>query len=151
MIRNYAAFSLSVAMTLALEACSSGSSSPPAEQTTQEVDPVRTTESGLMIEDVAMGTGAEAVAGNAVTVDYTGTLADGTKFDSSLDRNKPFRFVLGASKVIKGWDEGVVGMREGGERKLTIPPELGYGKAGSGNLIPPDATLFFDIQLLTVK
>src|SRR6266852_4667645 len=110
-----------------------------------------TTTSGLQYEDQAVGTGAEAKAGNTVEVHYTGTLKDGKKFDSSLDRGKPFSFKLGAGQVIKGWDEGVAGMKIGGKRKLTIPPELGYGKKGAGKVIPPDAELTFEVELLKVK
>ncbi|HBS25691.1 MAG TPA: peptidylprolyl isomerase [Gammaproteobacteria bacterium] len=107
-----------------------------------------TTESGLVYEDVTMGDGDTAVAGQTVTVHYTGYLTDGTKFDSSKDRNAPFEFSLGAGQVIKGWDEGVAGMNIGGARKLTIPPELGYGAQGAGGVIPPNATLVFDVELL---
>ena len=112
---------------------------------------VRTLPDGLKIEDVKVGTGAEAVAGKGVTVHYTGTLTDGKKFDSSLDHGQPFSFPLGAGRVIKGWDEGVAGMKVGGKRKLTIPPELGYGAAGAGAVIPANATLLFDVELLSVQ
>src|SRR5688572_22069215 len=113
-----------------------------------------TTPSGLVIEDLIVGTGAEAAAGKKVTVHYTGWLLyggeKGRKFDSSRDRNEPFEFPLGAGKVIKGWDEGVQGMRIGGSRRLTIPPELGYGARGAGGVIPPNATLLFEVELLGV-
>lgn len=109
-----------------------------------------TTDSGLVIEDLECGDGEEATSGDAVTVHYTGTLEDGTKFDSSLDREQPFEFNLGAGEVIAGWDEGVAGIKVGGTRKLTIPPELGYGEAGAGGVIPPNATLIFEIELLEV-
>jgi FKBP-type peptidyl-prolyl cis-trans isomerase FkpA len=110
------------------------------------------TPSGLIIEDLKEGTGDAAKKGDSVEVHYTGWLKkDGTKFDSSLDRKKPFTFPLGAGKVIKGWDEGVEGMKVGGKRKLTIPPDLGYGKKGFGDTIPPDATLVFEVELLKVK
>ncbi|MES9966740.1 MAG: FKBP-type peptidyl-prolyl cis-trans isomerase, partial [Sedimenticola sp.] len=96
------------------------------------------TDSGLKYEDLVEGDGEQAKAGNSVTVHYTGWLTDGSKFDSSLDRNDPFRFPLGAGRVIRGWDEGVQGMKVGGKRKLTIPPQLGYGAAGAGGVIPPN-------------
>jgi FKBP-type peptidyl-prolyl cis-trans isomerase len=105
----------------------------------------------LVMEDTVVGTGAEAVAGTKVSVHYTGRLTDGTKFDSSLDRNQPFTFNLGANEVIKGWDQGLVGMKVGGKRKLTIPPHLGYGENGAGDAIPPNATLVFEIELLDVQ
>lgn len=104
----------------------------------------------MQIQDIKVGKGAEAKAGQSVTVDYTGRLTDGTKFDSSVDSGKPFTFLLGAGKVIPGWDQGVAGMKVGGKRKLTIPPDLGYGPMGNGP-IPPNATLVFDVELLGVK
>lgn len=107
-----------------------------------------TTPSGLVIDDVTIGTGATAAAGQTVTVHYTGWLTDGTKFDSSKDRNDPFEFNLGGRQVIAGWDEGVAGMCIGGVRKLTIPPTLGYGARGAGGVIPPNATLVFEVELL---
>jgi len=106
--------------------------------------------SSLIIEDLSVGEGAEAVAGKQVTVHYTGWLSNGTKFDSSLDRNDPFDFPLGRGHVIRGWDEGVAGMLVGGKRKLTIPPEMGYGARGAGGVIPPNATLVFEVELLAV-
>lgn len=105
----------------------------------------------LKIEEQKTGTGAEAVAGKTVSVHYTGTLTDGKKFDSSLDRGQPFKFVLGAGQVIQGWDKGVAGMKVGGKRKLTIPPHLGYGERGAGGVIPPNATLVFEVELLGVE
>ena len=110
-----------------------------------------TTASGLVIEDLEVGTGPEASAGQHVQVHYTGWLTDGKKFDSSKDRNDPFVFPLGARHVISGWDEGVQGMKVGGRRKLTIPPNLGYGARGAGGVIPPNATLVFEVELLAVK
>ncbi len=104
----------------------------------------------LQIEDVKVGEGDEAKAGQTVNVHYTGWLTDGTKFDSSVDRGQPFRFPLGAGRVIRGWDEGVAGMKVGGKRKLTIPPEMGYGARGAGGVIPPNATLVFEVELLGV-
>ena len=110
-----------------------------------------TTETGLVYDDITVGEGDTAQAGQKVTVHYTGYLTDGTKFDSSKDRNDPFVFPLGAGNVIKGWDEGVQGMKIGGVRKLTIPPQLGYGERGAGGVIPPNATLVFDVELLGCK
>ena len=107
--------------------------------------------SELNIEDIVVGSGEEAKDGNKVSVHYVGTLTDGTKFDSSRDRGDPFTFTLGAGEVIKGWDQGVLGMKVGGTRKLTIPPELGYGEAGAGSDIPPNSTLIFEVELLSVE
>ena len=107
--------------------------------------------SGLVIEDTICGEGNEAVAGKTVSVHYTGWLMDGSKFDSSHDRDEAFDFRLGARQVISGWDEGVQGMKVGGVRKLTIPPELAYGRRGAGGVIPPDATLVFEVELLDVR
>ncbi|MDP2271411.1 MAG: FKBP-type peptidyl-prolyl cis-trans isomerase [Archangium sp.] len=104
----------------------------------------------LQIEDIQVGTGAEAKPGQSVSVHYTGTLTNGSKFDSSRDRKEPFDFQLGAGMVIKGWDQGVAGMKVGGRRKLTIPPELGYGAGGYPPVIPPNSTLVFDIELIEV-
>lgn len=107
-----------------------------------------TTASGLIIEDTIQGSGEIASAGQTVTVHYTGWLTDGRKFDSSKDRQEPFEFLLGGRRVIAGWDEGVVGMKIGGTRTLTIPPGLGYGSRGAGGVIPPNATLVFEVELL---
>ena len=105
----------------------------------------------LEIEDVVVGTGAEAVKGKLVSVHYTGWLTDGKKFDSSKDRGQPFQFPLGRGQVIRGWDDGVQGMKVGGKRKLTIPPDLDYGAQGAGGVIPPNATLVFEVELLGVR
>ncbi|MFL6673364.1 MAG: FKBP-type peptidyl-prolyl cis-trans isomerase [Massilia sp.] len=116
---------------------------------------ITTTNSGLQYEDTVVGNGAEAKAGQHVTVHYTGWLRNddgtpGAKFDSSKDRNDPFQFSLGAGHVIRGWDEGVQGMKVGGARRLVIPADLGYGARGAGGVIPPNATLIFDVELLAV-
>ncbi|MES1207714.1 MAG: FKBP-type peptidyl-prolyl cis-trans isomerase [Pseudomonadota bacterium] len=110
-----------------------------------------TTKSGLKYWDVKKGTGAVAKSGDSVKVHYTGWLTDGKKFDSSVDRGEPFAFKLGAGMVIKGWDEGVAGMKVGGKRQLRIPAELGYGARGAGGAIPPNAELVFDVELLGVN
>ena len=122
------------------------------------VEPVATGSAGpametdkLIIQDERVGTGTEASTGKKVTVNYAGTLTNGTKFDSSYDRNEPFIFNLGAGEVIKGWDQGVTGMKVGGKRKLTIPASLGYGSIGAGGVIPPNATLIFEVELLKVE
>ncbi len=107
--------------------------------------------SGLSYVEVKEGTGAQAQSGQQVTVHYTGYLTSGKKFDSSVDRNQPLTFALGAGQVIKGWDEGIAGMKVGGKRKLIIPPSLGYGSRGTGGVIPPNAELVFDVELLDVK
>ena len=113
-------------------------------------DGIVTTKSGLKYKDLKVGDGDEAKAGKTVVVHYTGTFTDGKKFDSSLDRNEPFEFELGAKMVIAGWDEGVAGMKVGGKRKLMIPFELAYGERGRGK-IPPKADLIFEVELLKVK
>lgn len=105
----------------------------------------------LQIEDLTVGSGAVATAGQQVEVHYTGWLTNGTKFDSSVDRGKPFVFPLGGGRVIQGWDQGVAGMKVGGKRRLTIPPHLGYGARGAGGVIPPNATLVFEVELLGVS
>ena len=113
---------------------------------------MNTTASGLQIDDTVVGTGAEAKSGNMVSVHYTGWLytdgVAGAKFDSSKDRGEPFKFSLGGGQVIRGWDEGVAGMKIGGTRRLVIPPALGYGARGAGGAIPPNATLLFEVELL---
>jgi FKBP-type peptidyl-prolyl cis-trans isomerase FkpA len=115
------------------------------------MDMPTTTPSGLIIDDITVGSGAEASAGQHVTVHYTGWLTNGEKFDSSKDRDEPFEFPLGGGRVIRGWDEGVQGMKIGGTRKLTIPPDLGYGARGAGGVIPPNATLVFEVELLATE
>ena len=110
-----------------------------------------TTPSGLQYIDLVEGTGRQAELGDTATVHYTGWLADGTKFDSSVDRKEPFSFRVGAGQVIKGWDEGVSSMKIGGKRKLIVPPDLGYGARGAGGVIPPNATLTFDVELLGLR
>lgn len=105
----------------------------------------------LTIKDEVVGTGAVATAGQTVTVHYVGMLPDGTVFDASKNRGQPFSFQLGAGQVIKGWDQGVAGMKVGGTRQLIIPPDMGYGSSGAGNVIPPNATLIFQVELLDVK
>jgi FKBP-type peptidyl-prolyl cis-trans isomerase len=109
------------------------------------------TASGLQYEDMTVGGGAAAAPGKTAFVHYTGWLTNGTKFDSSLDRGKPFSFPIGQGRVIKGWDEGVATMKVGGKRKLVIPPELGYGARGAGGVIPANATLVFEVELLELK
>ncbi|MBI2635453.1 MAG: FKBP-type peptidyl-prolyl cis-trans isomerase [Parcubacteria group bacterium] len=108
-------------------------------------------ENGLIIEDLKIGEGAEAKPGNTVTVNYLGTLVNGTKFDSSYDRGQSFSFLLGGGQVIPGWDQGLVGMKIGGKRKLTIPPAFAYGEQGVPGAIPANATLIFEVELLGVK
>jgi FKBP-type peptidyl-prolyl cis-trans isomerase len=110
-----------------------------------------TTPSGLQYKDLTAGTGKEAQPRKRVRVHYTGELTDGRKFDSSRDRGEPLEFMLGVGQVIQGWDEGVSGMKEGGRRILVIPPELGYGARGAGGVIPPNATLVFDVELVEVR
>jgi FKBP-type peptidyl-prolyl cis-trans isomerase len=124
----------------------------PSSKEAEVNDPeLTTTASGLKYKDLTAGTGAAAAKGKVARVHYTGWLVDGTKFDSSLDRNEPFEFPVGGGRVIKGWDEGVAGMKVGGKRRLVIPPDLGYGAAGAGGVIPPNATLVFEVELLEVK
>lgn len=110
-----------------------------------------TTPSGLSYEDTLEGSGASPRAGQIAVVHYTGRLTDGSVFDSSVTRNEPFSFALGRGQVIKGWDEGVATMKVGGKRTLTIPPDLGYGAQGAGGVIPPNATLVFDVELLDLR
>ena len=128
-----------ILLSLTMVACSSDS--PEATVTS----------SGLQIEELVVGEGESARVGATAVVHYTGWLVDGTKFDSSVDRDSPFDFVIGEGRVIKGWDEGVATMRVGGKRKLTIPPDLAYGDRGAGDVIPPGATLVFEVELLEVR
>jgi len=129
------------------QSSSSAGAAPANASAAKEV----TLSDGLKYTDDQVGTGTEATAGKTVSVHYTGWLLDGTKFDSSRDRGQPFSFPLGAGRVIKGWDEGVAGMKIGGKRTLVIPPDLGYGARGAGGVIPPNATLKFEVELLDVK
>ncbi len=144
-------------VTLALFAIATAGVACKKKQTEETAPAGATTETSaakpaadLKIEDSKVGEGAEAATGKTVSVHYTGTLTDGKKFDSSLDRGQPFKFTLGAGQVIRGWDQGISGMKVGGKRKLTIPPELGYGERGAGGVIPPNATLVFEVELIEV-
>jgi len=130
-----------------LSACNNNQAPATTGTTATEV----TMQDGLKYTDDQVGTGAVATAGKTAVVHYTGWLLDGTKFDSSRDRNQPFSFPLGAGQVIKGWDEGVAGMKVGGKRTLIVPPALGYGARGAGSVIPPNATLKFEVELLDVR
>ena len=151
---------LALAAAFAVAQTKKSSASAPKKATTAKVDttapthvtgePV-TTKSGLKYWDIKKGDGFEAATGKHVKVHYTGWLTNGKKFDSSVDRREPFEFTLGGGEVIAGWDEGVAGMRIGGKRQLRIPPELGYGNRGAGGVIPPGATLIFDVELLGVR
>ena len=128
----------------------SGKSNPKIDTITNTQDKKMDTNK-LIIEDIKIGDGKEAKSGDTVVMQYKGTLTDGTKFDSSYDRNEPFTTQIGVGQVIKGWDLGVPGMKIGGKRKLTIPPDLGYGSRGAGAVIPPNATLIFEVELLDIK
>jgi FKBP-type peptidyl-prolyl cis-trans isomerase FkpA len=128
---------------------SAGAQTDTSKPTKVSGKPKRTS-SGLEYWDIQVGAGDTAVAGKQVSVNYTGWLTNGTKFDSSVDRGQPFNFPLGAGKVIKGWDEGVAGMKVGGKRQLRIPPDLAYGNRSVGGLIPPNSTLIFDVELVGV-
>lgn len=139
---------LIVAMVLAASQTVAG---PSGSETSQEAGPAVTTSSGLRYIDLVVGDGRKAEIGDTATVHYTGWLTDGTKFDSSVERGEPFSFRVGSGMVIKGWDEGVSTMRKGGKRKLIIPPHLAYGARGVGDIIPPDATLTFVVELLDLR
>ena len=140
-------------LALILSACGGGDSKSAAASPGAAVDSAALTKtaSGLQYQDVVVGTGPEAKAGQTAVVHYTGWLTDGTKFDSSRDRGQPFSFPLGGGQVIAGWDEGVAGMKVGGRRKLVIPPDLGYGAMGSPPVIPASATRVFDVELIGVE
>jgi FKBP-type peptidyl-prolyl cis-trans isomerase len=154
MLRN-ASFIFLLILSVALLAQTKKSTPPKAEKkpagpTKVSGKPV-TTGSGLQYWDIQVGTGAVAGASKKVKVHYTGWLLDGKEFDSSLDAGEPIEFELGTGQVIKGWDQGIVGMKVGGKRQLRIPPELGYGARGAGSDIPPNSTLIFDVELMGVK
>lgn len=148
---NRLAAALPLALALGLLAAPPAAAAEKAEEKPMPAAEEITTPSGLKYLELAMGDGAQAKSGDRVEVHYTGWLLDGTKFDSSVDRGRPFTFPLGAGRVIRGWDEGVAGMKVGGKRKLVIPPGLGYGDRGAGGVIPPNATLVFEVELLKVN
>lgn len=143
---------------IAIPACSQKEPAKPAAEKAAEkaAEPAAAanevkTASGLVYRDLVVGKGASPVSGKTVTVHYTGVLENGQKFDSSLDRGQPLKFRIGTGEVIPGWDEGVIGMKVGGKRKLVVPPQLGYGSAGAGGVIPPNATLVFEVELLDAE
>ncbi len=140
-------------VAVAIPACSQKEAKPVQEQSTEPKasSEAVTTASGLSYTDMVKGTGAAPTSGKNVTVHYTGVLENGTKFDSSVDRGQPFVFRIGAGEVIPGWDEGVISMKVGGKRKLVIRPNLAYGSAGAGGVVPPNATLIFEVELLDVE
>lgn len=153
MFYRYSLVMFCAVLMLSASRCTSEQNNSATPQATSEGNDMSQTTKveKLIIEDVTVGTGAEAKSGQTVVVHYTGTLMDGTKFDSSKDRGQPFSFRLGAGQVIKGWDEGVAGMKVGGFRKLTIPSDMAYGSRGAGGVIPGNADLKFDVELLEVK
>ena len=155
---------LALAAILSMAGCQQSSNSTTTSESTASTSAAKTqtaspgapmtTASGLQIEELTLGTGAVAEKGRTVSVHYTGWLTDHTKdtpFDSSLNRGQPYEFVLGTGAVIRGWDEGIEGMKVGGKRRLTIPPDLAYGAQGSGGVIPPNSTLIFEVELMGVK
>lgn len=144
-------WTIQMALLLSLSGGSMAADNVTKKETKSMTEQTVTTASGLTYLDLTVGTGRLAELGDTASVHYTGWLADGKKFDSSVDRKEPFSFRLGAGQVIKGWDEGVMGMKIGGKRKLTIPPQLGYGARGAGGVIPPNATLTFDVELLDLR
>ena len=150
-IRSLAALALALASVFATGVVLQAAGEAKAQSTGEQM----TTESGLKIEDTKVGTGDSPKTGQTCVMHYTGWLyengAKGEKFDSSVDRGSPFEFPIGTGRVIKGWDEGVASMKVGGKRTLIIPPQLGYGARGAGGVIPPNATLMFDVELLGVK
>ena len=149
-IKKQAAVLLLIFVLITAVACGSNNeSSSEGESVLPASDAGITTESGLQYIETEAGTGAQAKAGDFVAVHYTGMLSDGTKFDSSFDRDEPIEFVLGTGAVIAGWDEGIGHMKEGGKATLVIPPDLAYGSRSIGNLIPPDATLIFEVELVS--
>jgi FKBP-type peptidyl-prolyl cis-trans isomerase FkpA len=153
---NRAIYSLALCLVVLASACTKQNgpdSNAPAASQPAIVAPAQAgaAVTELRMEDSKIGTGALAKSGNLVSIHYTGWLADGKRFVSSRDRNEPFNFVLGAGQVIKGWDQGVTGMKVGGVRKLTVPPKLGYGGLGEGGAVPPNATLVFEVELLSVN
>lgn len=141
---------LAIGLGIACSSTKSDATASGTSQPTKDTKPM-TNAAELQMKDLQVGNGKEAVAGKRVSVHYTGSLTDGKVFDSSLKRNQPFQFQLGAGQVIKGWDKGVAGMKVGGKRKLTIPPQLAYGERGVPGTIPPGSTLIFDVELLGVE
>lgn len=151
MIATIKSITIALIAAVVLVSCGSSSAAPTAASCTPGKGEVITTPSGLKYEDLTICEGRKAKVGDTVSVHYLGTLENGTKFDSSFDRNQPFPFQLGAGGVIKGWDEGVAGMAVGSKRRLTIPSDLGYGPQGNPPVIPPNATLIFVVQVMDIK
>ena len=151
MKRHFVLFLALFAALVVVAGCGGGEKSASNSSPMKVSGQGTTTPSGLQYWDLVVGTGPSAVPGSTVKVHYSGFLTTGEKFDSSRDRGEPFSFPLGAGQVIKGWDEGVAGMKVGGQRQLRIPPQLGYGATGAGGAIPPNATLIFDVELLGVE